>query len=159
MFKKIFCVILGLSLIGVAGCSLASKASQTTSTTASASVEKVRETTISNTWAMKQLQINLTKELSIELKLKDGDRVDGYFYVIKGDITSFNIYGNTLIYTSTVTDTETKRITSDRISFYASAAQGVSYTLTFNTAASATTIFLELIYPSTDSLYLPYGTK
>jgi hypothetical protein len=159
MFKKIVLVILALTLIGAAGCSLGSKS---TSTTAPAAVNTVREATISKVWSMKQLQIDLDKSIAIVLTLKDGDKVDGYFYVLKGELAAFNISGNSPFYASKSTDTETSRITSDKFSFTASQAQGVAYTLNMTASSSASgkaSVFLELMYPSTGSMFVPIGTK
>jgi hypothetical protein len=162
MLRKMLCLILTLSLIGVMGCSLVSKA-QETSTTTPASVNTVREAKIGKIWMMKQLEIDLAAEASIVLKLKDGDSVEGYFYLIKGDNVGFNISGISPIYTSKSTDTETLRITSDRFSFTASQAQGIAYTLTLNAGSSGkssgTTVFLEIIYPVTGTLLVPIGTN
>jgi hypothetical protein len=149
MLRKILCLILAISLISVTGCALVSKA-QDTSTTTPASVSAVREAKIGKTWLMKQMEIDLDNEASIQLTLKDGDSV------------GFNISGSSPIYTSKSTDTETLRITSDRFSFTASQAQGIAYTLTFNGGSNVktgTTVFIEIIYPVTGLLYVPFGTK
>jgi len=164
MFRKILCLILAISLIGVTGCSLVSKATQTT-TAAPASVRAVREAVISKVWKMKQMEIDLQKEVSIMLELKDGDKVEGYFYLLKGDNMNFSIAGISPMYASKPPDATTTRVTSDRFSFTASQAQGVTYKLTLNAGtgtdgkSSETTVFLELIYPVTGSLYVPIGTK
>lgn len=163
MLKKILCLILALSLIGAMGCSLVSKAQQTT-TTAPASISGVREAKISKTWMMKQMQIDLDNQANIVLTLKDGDKVDGFFYLVKGDNVGFSVSGVSTIYTSKPTDTETLRITSDRFSFTASQAQGIAYTLNLTAGAGSngnggTTVFLEIIYPATGSLWVPFGTK
>jgi hypothetical protein len=162
MLKKIICIALALALIGAAGCSLGSKPNAT-STTPAASVDTVREATISKIWTVKQLQINLASDVSLILKLKDGDLVDSYFYVIKGDNIGFSISGSSLIYTSQSTDSGTNRVNSDRVSFTASQAQGLAYTMTLTPSSSSsakdTTVFLEIIYPVTGSLFVQYGTK
>jgi hypothetical protein len=109
------------------------------------------------------MEIDLTGEFPMVLKLKDGDKVDGYFYLEKGISVGLNISGNSSIYTSKSLDTI--GITSDRFSFTASKDQGIAYTLTFNAAAggsgenSGATVFLELIYPSSGLLLVPEGTK
>ena len=162
MLKKILCLILALSLIGITGCSLVSK-TQSTNTTTPASVRLIREAKISKIWMMKQLEVDLAGEFSMVLTLKDGDKVEGYFYLVKGDNVAFNISGVSPIYTSKSTDTETLRITSDRFSITASQAQANHYTLIFNAAAgtngkSNTTVFLEIIYPVTGTLLVPLGT-
>jgi hypothetical protein len=161
MLRKILCLILALSLICVAGCSLVSKA-QVTSTTTPASVRTVREATISKIWMIKQLEIDLNTEVPIVLKLKEGDKVDGYFYLEKGTNIGFNVSGSSLIYTSKP-DAETTRVASDRFSFTANQAQGIAYTLAFSANPGAkngeTTVFLEIIYPVTGTLLVPIGTK
>jgi hypothetical protein len=162
MFRKILCAVLALALISISGCSLASKA-QNTSTTAPASVRTIREAKISKTWMMKQMEIDLAGEFPIVLTLKDGDKVEGFFYLVKGDNVSFTISGVSTIYTSKSADSETMRISSDRFSFTASQAQANHYTLTLNAGAAAngksdTTVFLEIIYPVTGSVLVPIGT-
>ena len=148
MLKKIACLVLALAIIGVGGCSLGAK--PTTSTTAApAAVTSVREATIAKVWTMKQLQIDLTKSIGIILTLKDGDTVDGYFYTLKGDLASFNVSGNSQIYSSKSTNSETSLVNSDRFSFTASTSQGIAYTLNITAPSSAsgkTTVFIELIY-------------
>jgi hypothetical protein len=162
MFRKIVCLLLAVSILAVTGCSLVSKATETT-TTAPASVKAVREAIISKVWKMKQMEINLDKEVSIMLELKDGDRVDGYYYLTKGDGINFNIAGVSTIYTSQPPDATTTLITSDRFSFIASQGQGVTYKLTLSVGTGSKTseaaVFLELVYPVTGSLYVPIGTK
>ncbi len=162
MVKKVLIILMAVSLIAVLGCVFTSK---TTTTPAPASIKKVREAQINKAWSMKQMEIELENEIPLTLILKDGDKVDGYFYVEKGDNIGFNVSGNSLIYTSKPPDTETKSITSDRFSFTASQTQGIAYILTFNTSANVSgkqvkaTVFMEIIYPSTGSLSIPYGTK
>jgi hypothetical protein len=162
MLKKIALFVLVLVLIAAGGCSLGKKSTTSTTTTAPAAVTSIREATIAKVWAMKQLQIDITKSLGIILTLKEGDTVDGYFYTLKGDLASFNISGNSQIYASKSTNSETSLVTSDRFSFTASASQGLAYTLNItapSSAASKTSVYLELIYPSSGSLYVPFGTK
>jgi hypothetical protein len=56
-------------------------------------------------------------------------------------------------------------VASDRFSFVADRAEGTTYTLTFdnkNGSAANTakaTVFLEVIYPVTGSIFVPVGTK
>jgi hypothetical protein len=162
MFRKTLGLLLAVMLLAAPGCSLAAKATETT-TTAPASVHAVREAIIGKVWKMKQMEINLDKEVSIIMELKDGDRVDGYYYLTKGDGINFSIAGISTIYTSQPPDATTALITSDRFAFIASQGQGVTYKLTLSasTASKTTeaTVFLELVYPVTGSLYVPIGTK
>jgi hypothetical protein len=162
MFRKILCLLLAISLVSVTGCSLVSKA-QETNTATPASVRTVREAKIGKTLLVKQLEIDLKAEVSIILELKDGDKVKGFFYLLKGDNVVLNISGLSPIYTFKTTDSESPRITSDEYAFTASQAQGIFYKLTLSanpgTKNSETTIFLEIIYPVTGSLSVPIGTK
>jgi hypothetical protein len=161
MLKKIIGILVILSLIGIVGCSSGSKSSTAGQP---ATVRTIREATISSNWTMKQMEINSAAEITLVLTLANGDKVDGFYYLEKGTETAFKVSGNSLIYTSKAADIKTG-ITSDRFSFAATQAQGIAYTLTLNAGADAakeknsTTIFLEIIYPSTGSLYVPIGTK
>lgn len=162
MFRKILCLIIVLSLVGAAGCSLVSKSTETNTATP-ATVRTVRDAKIGKTLLVKHLEIDLATSFSIVLVLKDGDNVEGFFYLLKGDNVSVTISGISPIYTFKTTDTETPRITSDKYSFTASQAQGIAYTITLSTNPGAknseTTVFLEIIYPVTGSLNVPIGTK
>jgi hypothetical protein len=162
MVKRVLSVIMVLSLVGILGCSLTSN---TTSTPPPSSVKTIREAKIGSAWEMKQLEITLGTEYSILLTLADGDKADGYFYLEKGDSINFRITGNSLIYESKAKDAKTQGVTSDRFSFVASKAQGIAYTLTLSNAAgssdqqSKATIFLEIIYPATGSVFIPIKTN
>jgi hypothetical protein len=164
MLKKILCFIIAVSLIALTGCALVSKA-QESSTTTPASVTSVREAKIGKTLMMRQMEIGLDSPVSIVITLSENNVVDGYFYLVKGDSISFTITGISAMYTSQPTDTATGRVTSDRFSFASSQAQGLYYTLTLKPAtgtngkSSPTTVFLEVIYPATGSIYVPFGTK
>ncbi len=167
MIKKILCVITAISILGISGCELYSKATETSPTTTPASVRIIREAEINNIWNVIQMEIDLETPASIVLTLKDGDKVDGYFYLMKGDNINFSIAGVSPIYTSQSSDPDTKNITSDRFSFTANQGQGVAYTLILspgtsdetNGKNSDVTVFLEITYPITGSLFVPLGTK
>jgi len=165
MIKKILCVIAAISILGTSGCELISKATETTTTTTPASVRTIRETEIGEVWKVRQMEIDLETDVPIVLTLKDGDKVEGYFYLVKGDNINFSVAGISPIYTSQPTGAGTKDITSDRFAFTANQGQGVAYTLTLSPSAntsgknSETTVFLEIIYPVTGSLFVPIGTK
>jgi len=153
--------VLVLSLVGTLGCSLVTK----TTSTSGATIKTIREAKIGSEWAVKQMEITLGKELPIVLKLASGDDVEGYFYLEKGDDVDFSIKGSSSVYESEPEDTNNPRIASDRFSFTATKSQGVAYTLTLtNPTASATeptklTIFLEIVYPATGSVYIPIETE
>jgi hypothetical protein len=159
MSKKILIAILILSLVGALGCSSIQK----TTTKSTTSIKTIREAGIGNEWTIKQMEITAVNEVSIVLKLDTGDEVDGYFYLEKGNDIDFSIYGKSLIYESEATDTKNQYITSDRFSFTASKAQGIAYTLTFSSGTSSeqesTTIFLELIYPASGTIWVPAESK
>jgi hypothetical protein len=164
MSKKIFCIIVVLSLLGASGCELASKATESV-TTAPASVRIVREAEIAKVWKVRQMEIDLETDVPIVLTLNDGETVEGYYYIVKGDNVGFRIAGVSSIYISQPPDAETKNITSDRFSFTASQGQGLAYTMTFSPGTDSkgnpqpTTVFLEIIYPVEASLFVPIGTK
>jgi hypothetical protein len=111
------------------------------------------------------MEINSESEISIVLKLADGNKVDGYYYLEKGSNISFQISGISLIYESKPAGGKSDAIISDRFSFTATQAQGIAYTLTLKASGNAskektgTTVFLEIIYPAAGSLYVPIGTK
>jgi hypothetical protein len=165
MLKKILCVITAVALLGLTGCELISKATETTTTTAPASVRIVREAKIGHTLLMKQMEINLETEVKIILSLKDGDSMEGYFYLLKGDKVGVTISGISTLYSFTTVESGDTTVTSDMFSFTANQGQGVAYTMTL-TAGTDTegkkkeaTVFLEIIYPATGSLFVPIGTK
>jgi hypothetical protein len=164
MVKKILCLIIALLIIGVTGCDLVSKA-QSTDTTIPSSVKAVREAKIGQTQAMKQMEIDLESEVSVIVKLSQGNTLDGFFYLEKGESVSFTITGTTAMYISPATDTKTGYVTSDRFAFTATDAQGLYYTLTFkpiadvNDKVADTVVFLELVYPVTGLITVPLGTK
>jgi hypothetical protein len=162
MIKKIICILVILSLAGILGCSLTSR---TEAPPAPSSVKTIREANIASEWAVKQLEINLESEISIMLRLAEGDKVDGYYYLEKGNNIGFKITGNSLVFESKTQGTKGQNINSDRFSFIASKEQGIAYSLTLTTPNDAdkgrdgTTVFMEIIYPASASVFVPIGTK
>lgn len=161
MVGKIFIILAVLLLITTVGCS----SGNTTNTSApAADVRQVRQTEIAGKWAVKQVEIDLQSSISILLKLAEGDTVEGYYYLEKGNDINFQIFGKDLIYESRPVAVS-GNITSDRFSFTASDAQGIAYTLKFSPAEekngkkTAATVFLEIIYPVTGEVFDPMGTK
>lgn len=156
--KKIIMVIMVLALVAFAGCEEISSLTQGGTQTSTTSPKIVKAVELGGRWAMKQMSFKVEpkSEVSILLKLADGDKVDGYFYLEKGERLDFKITGKTLLYQSGV---------PDRFSFAANQDQGDTYTLTFRNSASdddrptAVIVFLEVIYPLKGSIYIPVESK
>ena len=144
------------------GCSQISDLTQGTS---SKSPDIVRGAELGDEWRMDQLLVNVEadNESLILLRLDYGDKVDGYFYLEKGNDIKFQITGNSLIYEVNTEDEDSSKVDSDRFSFRASQEQGNTYTLTFRNPAESgqtkATIFLEVIYPVGGSLFMPIERK
>ncbi len=155
MIKRIIIVILLLLLLLLLGCEEISSLTQDMSqTSSSTNLKIVKAVELGSEWEMKQMSfgVGAGDEVAILLKLSDGDKVDGYFYLEKGDEIDFRITGKTLLY---------KSLVQDRFSFVASQAQGDTYNLAFRSAAdeddqqAKVTVFLEVIYPIDGSIYVP----
>jgi len=153
--KVITAVILLTLLLTLSGCEELSDLTQgvtTSSSQANLKIEKSVE--LGGTWQMKQInfRVGAGQEVAILLKLSDGDKVDGFFYLEKGDTVDFRITGKSQLYRSTA---------DNRFSFAASQAQGDTYSLLFRNTAEedegqkSITIFLEVIYPLSGEIYVP----
>ena len=161
MLRNILTAIVVLSLILVAGCSGTAGTQH-----ASAPPKIIRQAVLGSDWKMKQMQIELEvdSETSILFKLADGDKVDGYFYLEDGDNLDFEIVANYLIYKSKPKG-DTGEVISDRFSFVASQEQGNTYALNFHNTAEKdekqkkVTVFLEVIYPVTGSIFVPLKSE
>lgn len=123
----------------------------------------VRQAELGSKWMMNQIQIEVPagEEIQILLKLADKDQADGYFYVEKGDDIEFQIMADSLVYESKGDNPKTPgRVKSDRFTFTATKALGSTYALIFRNTTEAskktkTSIFAEIIYPVTGSMYVP----
>jgi len=159
MIKRIIIAIMILSLVSILGCEEISRLTQEqTQKSSSTNLKILKAVELGSEWEMKQMRFDVGAgdEVAILLKLSDGDKVDGYFYLEKGDSLDFRVTGKTLIDKSEV---------QDRFSFVANQDQGDTYTLTFHNTAddddrqATVTVFLEVIYPITGSVYIPVEGK
>ena len=160
MIKRVFIAVLLLSLVSVSGCEeISGLTRDVTQTSSSSELKIVKAVELGSEWEMKQMsfKVDAGDEVLILLKPSDGDKVDGYFYLEKGDNIDFQITGKTSLYRSAAQD----ELISDRFSFEANQAQGDTYTLTFRNPAGdddqqkTVSVFLEVIYPVGGSLYVP----
>lgn len=160
MIKAISMAVIVLSLVFVLGCAEISELIEPSSSTGP---DIVRRAELGEEWQMDQMRVHVGAgdESSVLLKLSGGDEVDGYFYLEKGQGIDFQLIGDSLIYESGVSDTEdSSRITSGRFSFVVEQAQGTTYTLSFhNPTDYDEVVFLEVIYPTTGTLFFPLGKK
>ncbi len=155
MKKGILFTIIALVTLSLTGCSAVSRI---TGSSSSGGPEIVKKADLGTKWTMRQISLELGagSQMPVLLRLVDGDKVDGFFYLEKGNNVDFQITANSLIYKPSIQDAYARGITSDRFSFTASQAQGTTYTLMFrNTSYSndKVTVFLEIIYPVTGSVF------
>lgn len=121
----------------------------------------VRQAELSEDWSMQQMQLVIepAEDIQLLLKLANGDKVDGYFYMEKGEGVEFEVMAESPVYRSQGDDPKNPAtVPSDRFSFTASQAQGTTYTLLFRnpedeTKGSRITVFTEILYPSTGSIF------
>jgi hypothetical protein len=161
MVKKIILIIMIFSLLAVLGCQEISRLTEGTGQTSSQTNLKIlKAVELGSAWQMKQIKFDISakEEVAILLKLSNGDKVDGYFYMEKGEEIDFRITGKTLLHKSTA---------PDRFSFTASQSEGDTYTLSFRNPAGddeqdkqkEVSVFLEIIYPVSGSIYVPVEGK
>jgi len=154
---KILMAIIGLLLlVAVSGCD---QISGLTGGTSSDTPDIVRGADIGEEWRMDQMLVNVGPEAEalVLLRLDYDDKVDGYFYLEKGSNIEFQITGNSLVYEAS--DDNDSSLTSDRFTFRANQEQGNTYTLTFYNPETGSqnkaAVFLEVIYPTGGSLFMP----
>ena len=160
MFKTVLTAGIVLSLVCALGCSELSDFMQESS---SSGPDIVRRAELGENWQMDQMRVHMDAEAEslMLLRLPEGGKVDGYFYMEKGNEVEFQITGKSLIYKFEAADNEDSAgNTSDRLSFIADQTQGDTYTFTFrNPTEENETAFLEVIYPINGSLFVPIAEK
>lgn len=160
MVRRIIAAALLISTLFILGCA---QISGLTKPSTSPEPDILKTVKLSAEWQMYQLRVHLSAggESLVLLRLANQDKVDGFFYLEKGEDTGFQIAGNSLIYESKAIATEgSGKITSGRFSFVASQNQGTTYTLTFrNPTDKNEVVFLEVIYPVKGSLFFPIISK
>ena len=153
--KVIIAIILLTFLFPLLGCEEITELTQGATTSTSQSNLKIEKSVeLGSTWQMKQInfKVGAGQEVAILLKIADGGKVDGFFYLEKGDTVDFRISGKTQFYRSNV---------ADRFSFTASQSQGDTYNLLFRNTADedetqkSITVSLEVIYPRKGEIYVP----
>ncbi|HEY51628.1 MAG TPA: hypothetical protein G4O20_07490 [Dehalococcoidia bacterium] len=152
--KVIIAVIFITLLLPLIGCEEISDLTQGVTSSSGSELKIVKSVELGQTWEMKQIsfEVGSGQEVAILLKLSDGDKADGFFYLEKGDTVDFRISGKTQLYRSDE---------GDRFSFTASQAQGDTYSLLFHNTTDeeesrkSITIFLEVIYPIKGEIYVP----
>ncbi|MDD5126609.1 MAG: hypothetical protein PHR43_00685 [Dehalococcoidales bacterium] len=161
MTKKVFLVIILFLVTFAAGCGEISGISSS-----AARPQILRKAEINGRWQLYHLKIEVAPGQSVPvlLKLADGDKVDGYFYLEKGNNVNFQVAGSSIIYRTEPAGTSGSRVSSDRFSFTAMQGQGMSYTLTFTNPSTSdeetkVTAFLELIYPISGDIYIELENK
>lgn len=165
MIKGIITAAIMLTLVFTLGCQQITELREPSSAT---TPEVLRTAKLGTEWQVNQMKFEIEAggELSVLLKLSNGDEVDGYFYLEKGKDIAFDIIGNSLIYeTKPQIATDSEGVASDRFSFIASQEQGITYALNFHNTADEDdkqkkiTVFLEVIYPATGSVFVPLKSE
>ncbi len=156
MLKKVIVAItLPILLLPLLGCEEISDLTQGVSTSSSqGNLKIVKSVELGSAWQMKQIsfRVDAGQEVAILLKLADGDKVDGFFHLEKGDTADFRITGKSQLFRANE---------ANRFSFTASQAQSDTYNLLFRNTAEededqkSITVFLEVIYPLKGEIYVP----
>lgn len=166
MLKRIIIAITLLSLVFTIGCEeIASLTGGQAQTSSGQNLKIVKGVELGSEWEMKQMsfKVGAGDEVLILIKLSAGDTADGYFYLEKGEDIDFSITGKSLLHASAIpAGAGSEGVTSDRFSFTATPNEGDTYTLTFRNPAdneegsrATVSVFLEVIYPVTGSIYVP----
>lgn len=158
MFRKTVVILSLLTVALTAGCTSKTSGNVPASPTANLSMQ--RKASLASQWQMNQIQVDVDPagDLPILVKLNQGDKIDGYFYILSGASIAFSISGNSTFYQSG--PDASGRVTSDRFSFSSTTDQGNTYSLDFkNNSGQKVSIFLEIIFPNTGSVFIPLAIK
>lgn len=163
MARKIVIGLVVLVLFSVTGCEELSGLTQDMPQSSSADLKIEKAVELGSDWKMKQMSFRVAAgdETAILMKLSPGEEVDGYFYLEQGGDVRLSITGKQTVYRSPLPAGDADNPASDRFSFVASEAEGDTYTLTFRNPAedkdnsAGATVYLEVIYPVSASLYVP----
>ncbi len=163
MIKAILVAGIVLSLISVLGCSEISDLPDLVQQSSQDSPDMVARAVLGEDWQMDQMRVhvNAEDESVVLLRLPDGGKVDGYYYLKDGDDIEFEISEDSLVYrTKGSEEKDAAKITSDRFSFTADKNKVATYTFTFgNPTENNEIVFLEVIYPVDGSLFFPIVTE
>lgn len=163
MIKAILIAGIVLSLISFLGCSEISDLPDLVQQSSQDSPDMVARAALGEDWQMDQMrvQVDAEDESLVLLRLPDGGKVDGYYYLKKGEDIEFEIAGDSVVYRTKNSDIkDAAKITSDRFSFTADKNQVTTYTFTFrNPTENDEVVFLEVIYPVDGSLFFPIITE
>jgi hypothetical protein len=154
-----------LVLVALTGSGCSSGWQGGSSSSSTGGVEVVKEVRLGSDWKMNQLRITVSAdaETAVLLRLPDGGKVDGYFYLEKGSAVNFTVTGESLIYQSRPrAEGKSPSSASDRFSFVIDEATGTTCTMTFkNVAGDAKSgemvVFVEVIYPASGFAFIPLG--
>ena len=157
MVRKVVVILSVLALAVIAGCTGTAPGK---SQPALGNVSISRKATLGSKWDMSQISVDVQPAADVQLLVRtsDGDKVDGYFYTPNGENIGFTVSGNSTVY-QTAADASGKT-GSDRFSFTATKDQGNTYALDFkNNSGQKINVFMELIVPTGDSLFIPLAIK
>jgi len=156
--KRIISIIMIAVLLVIPGCTEISGLLDT-STMTTPGPDIIRRAEIGTDLQMDQVRVAIAAndESAVLLRLNNGDSVDGYFYLEKGEDIEVHIEAESRIYEfSSLAPGETAGITSDRFFFIAKQGQAAVYTFTFsNPTDTEEIVFLEILYPRHGSLFFP----
>jgi hypothetical protein len=123
-------------------------------TTSTEGPDIVRQEDLGDDWQMAQMRVSVPagEDNSVLLRVKQGDEVDGYYFLEKGEDIRFELIGDAVIYQSPGI--------SDRFTFIVPETVVTTYTLTFsNPTEREEIVFLEVIFPIEADLFFPISAN